>query len=307
MRLIAYAVIAALASAGAARADERPRIVASFSILADMVRAVGGDAVQVTSLVGPGGDTHVYQPTPADARALAEADLVVVNGLGFEGWIDRLVAASGYAGPIVVATRDIQPLALSDQHQTDEADEDEHDDHAAGSADPHAWQNVANALVYVRTIEQALSAIDPAQAATYARQAGDYGATLEALDREIRAAAAIIPPERRKVITSHSAFGYYAAAYGIEFLAPVGLSTEAEPSAGDLAALVRQIRQTNARAIFVESLTDPRLVQQIARDTGAVVGGELYSDALSPAGGPAPTYVEMMRHNTRVITAALGS
>jgi zinc/manganese transport system substrate-binding protein len=301
MRLIAFALIAAIGFGGVAHGSERLRIVASFSILADLVREVGGEAVGVTSLVGPAGDTHAYQPTPADARTLAEADLVMVNGLGFEGWIDRLIAASGYAGPIVRASRGVKARAAA------EHEEHAHDHGDQPAADPHAWQSVPNALAYVRVIQEGLSDVDPAHAADYRRRAAEYGMVLETLDREIRSAVATLPPDRRTVITSHDAFGYYAAEYGLRFLAPVGLSTEAEPSAGAVAALVRQIKETQARALFVENVTDPRLVEQIARETGAVVGGELYSDALSPADGPAPTYVAMMRHNTRVITSALGS
>jgi zinc/manganese transport system substrate-binding protein len=306
MRLIALAVIATAVLGGGAHGQERLRVVATFSILADLARELGGDTVEVTSLVVPGGDSHAYQPTPGDARAVADADLVVVNGLGFEGWMDRLIAASGYAGPIVVASRNVQALAATGEHAVAESN-GHHDDRGAQGRDPHAWQSVPNALAYVQVIEEALSGADPDHATDYRHRAADYSNALQTLDREIRSAVATLPPARRTVITSHDAFGYYAAEYGLKFLAPAGLSTESEPSAGAVAALVRQVQQSDARAIFVESVTDPRLVQQIARETGAVVGGELYSDALSPEDGPASTYLSMMRHNTRVITGALGS
>ena len=279
-----------------ALAAERLEVVTSFSILGDLVREVGGDAVEVTSLVGPGGDAHVYQPSPADARAIAGADLVVMNGLGFEGWIDRLVAASGYQGPVVVASRRVEPRAAATEPAS-----------PVGQFDPHAFQSVPNTILYVQEIAAALERIDPVAADTVTRNAERYTATLQALDVEIRQAISGLPADRRDIITSHDAFGYFGATYGITFLAPVGLSTEAEPSAGDVASLVRQIRATGARALFVENISDPRLLEQIARETAITVGGELYSDALSPPDGPAASYVEMMRYNTRTITGALGS
>jgi zinc/manganese transport system substrate-binding protein len=285
-------------SAPAIAADRLP-VVASFSILGDMTARVGGDRVAVTTLVGPDGDAHVYEPTPDDVRAVAAARLLVVNGLGFEGWMDRLAGASGYAGPVVVASKGVAPREIVEEEH---ADAEGHDHHGI---DPHAWQDVANAVTYVRNIAAGLDAADPAGKATYDANAAAYVAELEALDAEVRAALATLPAERRKIITSHDAFGYFGAAYGLRLSAPEGISTEAEASAADVAALIRQIRADAVPAIFVENIKDRRLIDQIAAETTATVGGELYTDALSDKDGPAPTYVEMMRHNVKTLTEAL--
>ena len=253
-----------------------------------MVSNVGREQVALTTLVGPDADAHVYEPTPADARALAEADLVVVNGLGFEGWIDRLVRVSGYVGPVVVASEGIAALTV-DENQPD----------------PHAWQDLANGRLDVANIARALAAADPAHADVYRRRAETYDRALAALDRDIRGRLEAFPGDRRKVITSHDAFQYFGRAYGIDFLAPVGLSTESEPSAGEVAALVRQMRDEGIHALFVENITDPRLVEQLAREAGAVIGGRLYSDSLSGPTGPAPTYLDMFRHNVGEISRAV--
>ncbi len=274
------------------------KVVATFSILGDLVREVGGERVAVTTLVGPDGDAHVYSPSPADAKALAEAKLVVVNGLRFEGWIDRLVKASGTKAAVAVAARGVKPIAAEDDHAHGHG-------HSHGAADPHAWQDIANAKAYVANIAAALSAADPAGAGIYEANARAYAARLEALEAEVKSAIAAIPAARRKVITSHDAFGYFARAYGIAFVAPQGVSTEAEASARDVAAIIRQIRRDKVPAVFLENVTDPRLVERIARETGARMGGRLFSDALSPPDGPAGTYIAMMRHNIRTLTAAL--
>jgi zinc/manganese transport system substrate-binding protein len=302
-RRAALALATALLAGPAASAGEPLQVVASFSILGDLVARVGGDRVAVTTLVGPDGDAHVYQPTPADARALAAADLVVVNGLGFEGWIDRLVAASGYRGPIVVASRGIEPLPSGDGHGHGHGHG--HRGQAAHQPDPHAWQDVRNVIAYVATIAAALEAADPAGADAYRAAAATFTEELAALDAEIRGSLAAIPRERRRLITSHDAFTYFAHAYDVEFLAASGVSTEAEASAADVARLIRQIRKEAVRAIFVENVSDPRLIEQIARETGAKIGGTLYSDALSGPEGPAASYVAMMRHNATAIAGAL--
>ncbi len=262
-------------------------VVASFSILGDMVQSIGGEAVHVTTLVGPNGDAHVYQPTPHDAKAVALAQLVVVNGLGFEGWMSRLVRSSGFTGQMVVATEGVVPR---DNH---------------GVADPHAWQDLRNGMVYVRNIERALIAVDPLHATAYQAHAKDYLTRLDTLDREVRTQLAALPAENRRFITSHDAFGYFAAAYGLTLLAPVGASTDAEASAADVAALVRQIRREQVKAVFMENITDPRLVQRIAAETGAVMGGTLYSDALSDVRGPAATYLAMFHNNLQVLVETL--
>ncbi|WJR79409.1 metal ABC transporter substrate-binding protein [Bradyrhizobium sp. NP1] len=279
--------VALLLAASSAQAGDRLRVVASFSILADFVREIGGDRAEVTALVGANGDVHVYSPTPADARQVAEARLVVVNGLGLEGWLPRLVQSSGGKAVIVTATNSIAPLRLG------------------SAADPHAWQSVANARIYVRNIRDALVAADPANADMFRANAERYGAALDALETEVRAAIAEIPEGRRKVISTHNAFGYFAAAYGIAFIAPSGVSTESEPGARDVAAIVSQIRAARIPAVFIENVSDPRLIERIAAETGAKVGGTLFSDALTGENGPCPTYIELVRHNIRTLTRAL--
>lgn len=282
--LIALALIAV---AGPARAEPRLNVVASFSILGDFVRHVGGDRVAVTTLVGPDSDAHVYSPTPADAKKIADAKLVFVNGLGFEGWLPRLVKSAGGKAAIVTVTSGIAPLKLGSE------------------ADPHAWQSVANAKIYVANVRDALAAADPANAETFKANASRYLADLDALDREVRAAVAQIPESRRKVISTHGAFGYFAAAYGVDFIAPVGVSTESEASARDVARIITQIRAARTPAVFLENISDPRLIRRISAETGARVGGTLYSDSLTGEKGDSPTYIAMVRHNIKALTSAL--
>lgn len=269
-------------------AQDRLNVVASFSILADFVKNVGGDKVNVTSLVGPNGDIHVYSPAPPDAKTVGDVKLLVINGLGLEGWLPRLVQSSGSKAAIVIASNGIAPLKRGSE------------------ADPHAWQAVANAKIYAANIRDALAAADPADAPTFRANADQYLAALDALDAEVRAAVATIPPERRKVISTHNAFGYFAAAYGIAFIAPSGVSTETEPSARDIAAIIRQIKAEKIPAVFLENISGDRLIRRIAAETGAKVGGTLYSDSLTGEKGPAPTYIDLVRHNIKALTSALG-
>lgn len=297
LRLVLAACLAALMTV-TARAEPIP-VVASFSILADFARNVGGDRVAVTALVGPGGDSHVYTPTPADARTVAAAKLVVVNGLGFEGWLPRLVKAAGGKATVVEAARGVAPRKAADD------DHDHGHDHGHDAVDPHAWQSVANAKIYVTNIRDALIAVDPAGTDAYRAHATAYLAQLDALEAEVRKAVATIPAARRKVISSHAAFGYFADRYGIAFIAPQGVSTEAEPSARAVAALIRQIKRQQLPAVFLENMTDPRLARRIAAETGAKIGGTLYADSLTAENGPAPTYIAMVRHNIKALTDAL--
>ena len=285
-----------------ALAAERLRAVATFSILGDLVRQVGGDVVAVTSLVGPDADAHGYSPAPGDSRALAAADIVFVNGLGFEGWLDRLIRASGARAPIVVASAGVATIAARHDHR--HGRQDDHDGTATGP-DPHAWQSVPNAKVYVANIRDGLARVDPSHAADYARNARAYLAELDAVDAEIRATLAGIPPEHRKIITTHDAFGYFSAAYGLTFLAPQGVSTDSEAGPQDVARIIRQIRQDKVPAVFIETIADPRLMQQVARESGARIGDKVYSDALSGPSGPASTYLDLMRSNLRAFRAAL--
>ena len=296
MRLLRIAFAASILLAGvfaqgAVRADERVKVVASFTILADFVRNVGGDRVDVAALVGPNADAHVYTPSPADAKTIAAAKLVVVNGLGFEGWLPRLIKSSGSKAPVIVATDGIVPLK--------EAPGGHH------SVDPHAWQSVPNAKVYVESIRKALSDADPASAESYRANAARYTAQLDALDRNVRTMVAQIPEARRKVISTHGAFGYFAAAYGMAFVAPQGVSTDSEPSARDLARIIAQIRKEKIPAIFLENISDPRLIRRVAVETGAKIGGTLYSDSLTDEKGEAPTYIDMVRHNIKTLQDAL--
>ena len=317
--LAAAATMVGLAHASAASAAEPVKVIASFSILGDLVSEVGGDHVQVATLVGPNGDAHVYEPTPGDARNTGAADLVVVNGLGLEGWFERLVEASGYEGAVVVASEGVAPIRLDqeaaagmpveeeEEHAAEAAGAPEHEEagHHHGTFDPHAWQSVANVAIYVKNIATALCANDRDDCAEFQANAADYIEELRQLDSSIKRGFAQIPAERRKVITSHDAFGYFGKAYGLEILAPQGVSTESEASAADVANLIRQIRQEGVTALFVENISDPRLIEQIGRETGVRPGGELYSDALSEPDGPASTYIAMMRHNAELLQSAM--
>jgi zinc/manganese transport system substrate-binding protein len=271
------------------RAQDRLHVVASFSILGDFVKNVGGDRVDVTTLVGPDGDVHVYAPAPADARKIADAGLLVINGLGLEGWLPRLLQASGGKAPILIATNGIAPLKLG------------------SDADPHAWQSVANAKKYVTNIRDALAAANAADAEVFRKQADTYLAKLDALDREVRDAIKQIPESRRKVISTHDAFGYFAAAYGIQFIAPLGVSTESEASARDIAGIIAQIKTAKIPAVFLERISDPRLMHRISAESGARIGGTLYSDSLTDEKGDAPTYIDMVRHNIKALTSALAN
>lgn len=302
-RRFAIAAVAALALTPPAIAQEPLRVVATFSILGDFVAQVGGDQIALTTLVGPDGDAHVYQPSPADARALAGADVVFVNGLAFEGWIDRLIEASGTGAIVVTATNGITPIAFDD----DDHDHDHGHSHDHGAFDPHAWQSVTNAALYIANIERALAAADPDGADLYAANAAAYVSALDALDAEIRAAIRALPVDRRTIVTSHDAFGYFAHDYGLTFVAPQGVSTEAEASARDVARLITQIREQGIAAVFVENIADRRLLEQITAETGVPIGGTLYSDALSGPDGPAGTFLAMMRHNVAQLTAALNN
>jgi zinc/manganese transport system substrate-binding protein len=269
-------------------AEERLNVVASFSILADFVKNVGGDRVNVTSLVGPNGDVHVFTPAPQDAKTIASAQLVVINGLGLEGWLPRLLQSSGSKAAVVTASNGVNPLRLGSE------------------ADPHAWQSVENAKIYVRNVRDALARIDAADADYFRQNTDRYLAELDALDQEVRAEVDQIPPERRKVISTHGAFGYFARAYGIQFIAALGVSTETEPSARDVAAIIAQVKKEKIPAVFLENISDDRLVRGIAEEAGAKLGGTLFSDGLTGEKGLAPTYIAMVRHNIKALTSALG-
>ena len=278
----AFLTLAALPAA----ADEL-NVVASFSILGDMVEQVVGDHANVTTIVGPDADAHIYQPSVADAKAVAEADVIFVNGLGFETWSDTLIAESGTDGVVFVATEGVTPVMVD------------------GEEDPHAWNALTNGVIYVQNISAAMSEALPDHADAFQANADAYIAQLTALDSETKSKLAGLPADRRTVVTAHDAFGYLADAYGLNFLAPVGIDTEAEPSAQELAALITQLRERKVAGLFVENITSPALVQQISDETGIEIGVRLYSDALSDRGGPATSYLAMFQHNLGALLAAL--
>lgn len=372
-------VALSLAAPAAAQSSEPMPVVATFSILGDMVERIGGEHVALTTLVGPDGDAHVFQPTPADARAVSEAEVLVLNGLEFEGWLERLIDASDFSGARVVAADGIEPIAYDDDHHDHEGHDDhdhdhDHDDaeeaghdhdhdhdhaeeaghdhdhdhdhaeeaghdhdheehaeaahdhdhhdhdheehaeaghghhgHDHGAYDPHAWQSLGLAVTYVDNITAALAQADPDNAATFYQNRAEYVAEIEALDTEIREMLDGLAPDRRTIVTSHDAFQYFGRDYGLTFVAPQGLSTESEASAQGVARLIEQMRDEGISAVFLENIADSRLLEQIASETGASIGGTLYPGALSGPDGPAPTYLDMMRHNAMTLTQALGS
>jgi zinc/manganese transport system substrate-binding protein len=287
--LAAADLVLAWPTQGAPTATSPIRVVVSFSILQDLVQEVGGADVAVTSLIGPDSDAHVFEPKPDQARLLSQARLFVVNGLGFEGWLTRLTGAAQYRGPVVVATEGITPIARTEAEG------------AAPSPDPHAWQDARNAVIYADNMARALAGADPPRAHAYWQRFREYKAKIEALDRHVRDELGAIPAEKRRVITNHDAFGYYGKAYGVTFLAPEGISTDSEPSAKTIAELIRQIRREGIKALFLENISDPRLVEELARETGTTLGPPLYSDAVSRPNGPAPTYVRMIEYNTAAL------
>jgi zinc/manganese transport system substrate-binding protein len=269
-------------------AAEKLKVVATFSILGDIAGRIGGNAVEMQTLVGPDGDAHVYQVTTADARAIAKADVVIVNGLAFDDWALRLVKASGTRASVVVASIGVAPIAGGHEH-----------------SDPHAWQDVRNVVTYAVAIERALAIADPSHAGLYRANATAFRNELQSLDAEIRSKFAAIPAAQHRAVTTHGSFAYFAAAYGVTFTSPLGTSTEEQGSAKSLGALITAIRRNGIKALFLENAADPRLMRQVARETGVELGGTLYADALSTKDGPAPTYVGLMRHNLRLLTEAM--
>ena len=282
-------------------ANEPLPVVASFSILADMIKQVGGPHVAVTSLVGPNSDAHVFDPTPADAKRLAAAKLVVVNGLGFEGWLNRLVKSSGYKGPVLTASKGVKTIPMA------KSDHGHGHSHSHAASDPHAWQSLLNARQYVENIRVALSAAMPAHSADFQSRATDYLKQIDALEKSTQARIAAVPMERRRVITSHDAFGYFARAYKVTFYPLQGLSTASEPSAADVVRIVNEIKKNKVTAIFAENISDPRVLERVAKDTGAKIGGTLYADALSVPGTQADTYLKMFELNVSTIVAGISA
>lgn len=266
-------------------------VVASFSILGDIVQQVGGEHVNVVTLVGPNGDPHGFEPTPKNSKQLSKADVVFVSGLGLEGWLERLISASGYKGQVVIASTGIDTRKM--------------DEEGKRVTDPHAWNSMANGVKYANNVMNALIVADPEDADYFRKRGGEYIQQLEKLDAYAKAQFAAIPVGQRKVLTSHDAFGYFSQEYGVNFLSPVGFSTESEASASGVAALITQIKQEKIKTYFIENQTDPRLVKQIAAASGAKAGGELYPEALSPVGGPAATYAEAFKHNVDTLVGSM--
>jgi len=277
-------------SLSTAQAADKLQVVTSFSILADMTQQVGGDHIQITNMVGADADAHTYEPTPDDAKALLKARLIIKNGLGFEPWLDRLVASTATRTAVISASRGVIPRTLDEDGET--------------VPDPHAWHNLANSELYVNNITKALIAADPANKADYERNSQAYLKQIYRLLAEAKAKLGALPPGNRKIVTSHDAFGYLGQAYGIDFLAPQGLSTERDPSAAEVAALITQIREAKVKAVFMENIKDARLLQQIAEESGAHIGGTLYSDALA-AKGPASTFIGLFEYNLNTLYNAL--
>ena len=282
-----FAIFALIIFTSMSIASAKIKVVSTFSILGDMVQNIGGNNIELTTLVGANGDGHVYEPTPADAKSVAAADIVFVNGLGFEGWIDRLVKASGYKGKVIIATEGIKELKFE------------------GELDPHAWQDLSNGRIYIKNIKNALTDVDPKNSNLYKKNFIAYDKILESMDKSTKDKFADIPKKNRKVITSHDAFLYFGRAYGIDFRSPVGVTTESEPSAGELAELITEMRKDNIKALFAENITDPRLIKQLAKEVNAQIGGTLYSDALSDNSEPANTYINMFKYNVNELATIL--
>ncbi|TQI79242.1 zinc/manganese transport system substrate-binding protein [Serratia fonticola] len=291
MKSLSLTLVAAALLASPLVQAKTVEAVASFSILGDIVKQVGGDHVQVSTLVGPNGDPHSFEPSPQDSKQLSQAEIVFVSGLGLEGWIDRLVGASGYRGPVISASRGITSRSMEEDGKT--------------ITDPHAWNSMKNGVQYATNVMNALIAADPEDASYFRQRGTDYIQQLQQLDSWAKAQFAVVPMQKRKVLTSHDAFGYFGQEYGVTFLAPVGFSTEAEASASGVASLIKQIKQEKVNAYFIENQTDPRLVKQIAAATGAKAGGELYPEALSKPQGPAATYIQAFKHNVKTIVGSM--
>ena len=282
-----FAIFALIVLTSMSIASAKIKVVSTFSILGDMVQNIGGNNIELTTLVGANGDGHVYEPTPADAKSVAAADVVFVNGLGFEGWIDRLVKASGYKGKVIIATEGIKELKFE------------------GELDPHAWQDLSNGRIYIKNIKNALTDVDPKNSDIYKKNFIAYDKILESMEKSTKDKFANIPKKKRKVITSHDAFLYFGRAYGIDFRSPVGVTTESEPSAGELADLITEMRKDNIKALFAENITDTRLINQLAKEVNAQIGGTLYSDALSDNSEPANTYINLFEYNVNELATIL--
>ncbi|MEI8321024.1 MAG: metal ABC transporter substrate-binding protein [Alphaproteobacteria bacterium] len=275
---------------GVAFSKEPLRIVSTFSILADLVKEIGGDRVHVDCIVGPDSDPHIYEPRPSDIIKISNAQIIFINGLGFEGWLERLMSAAESDGKLVVATDHIYPRLVFE---------------GTVVQDPHAWHSVANTKIYITNIRDKLIEIDPSSEKYYERRFQIFYKKLTDLDKKIREKIDKIPPERRKIITAHDAFGYFGNAYGVQFMAPQGISTESEARVHQVIFLIKQIKALKVKTIFIENISDPKLIEQIGKEAGAKIGGTLYSDALSGPEGPASSYIKMMEYNIDLLLKAM--
>ena len=300
--LLLASALGAFASGPAPASDARLKVVASFSILADLARSAAGEHAEVSALAGPDVDPHAFSPSPADARRCAEADVLVMNGHGFDAWMEKLARSGGGKASLVLATQGVATIRARAAHSPGHS---HGHSHGHGAIDPHVWQDASRAAQMVRAIARGLGEARPASSQAIAAQASRAADELMALDRWIAALFAPIPKEKRRIFTSHDAFAYFGARYGVEFRAPRGVANEGEPSPADLARIIRDIRQQNAKVVFLENVSSPRVIEQVARESGARVGGRLYSDALSAEGGPAATYQAMMRHNATLMRDAM--
>ena len=308
LRILSAALIATTLLSPAS-AQEPLKVVASFSIIGDFARQVGGDRIALDVLVGSDSDSHAFEPRPQDAASLAKADVILANGANLEAFLPRLIETSGAKAQVIELVKGVELMEAGEDEHHDHSGHDDNvknNEHDHGEFDPHAFQSPTNAVIYVANIADAFCAADAAGCESYRANADRYSAVLRGLDTELKTIATSIPAEKRTIITSHDAFRYFGRAYDIDFLAAEGLTTEAEPSAADIAKLIDQARHDKASAIFVENISNPRLVEQIAAETGLKLGGSLYSDALTGPDGAAPTYVDMMRHNMRTIAGAIG-
>jgi zinc/manganese transport system substrate-binding protein len=293
--MVSAAFLMALAGPALAQVQEKPQVVATFTIIGDLVEAVGGDAVSVTTLVGPDGDAHVFEPKPSDVAAVAKADLIVANGLGMEPWLERLTEAADFKGKTVIASAAVKPLPFKEEADASGAMPD----------DPHAFQDLSNGRHYVQAIAAALEEIAPKDAGAIAARAAKLDAEMTALDAEIKAKLAALPAANRRILTSHDAFHYFGKAYGLDIQSIQGISTESEPSAADLAEIARQAKSGQVKAIFLENMSNPTLAKTISAESGVPVGGELVADALTQPGGLAPHYLDMFRYNVAELLKVL--
>lgn len=266
----------------------KPLVVTTFSILQDMVHEIAGDKIDLKNLVGPNQDAHVFEPRPENAKDLTHAKLVIKNGLGFEGWLDRLIQASGFHGQVVVVSKGIRPIVHGKRR----------------FADPHAWHSLENAQIYVDNIVEGLSTLLPEEAKYFEARGEAYKKQLKVLEEKTRRELDPIPVEQRKVICNHSAFDYLGREFDITFFAPLGISTDAEPSALAVAKLIERIKKEKIHVMFVENISNARLLEQISKETGITIAGVLYSDALSEPGTEADTYLKMMEFNLSALVKA---